>query len=333
MVTPNDPLYLRSPQFPNSPNGQWGLRRIDPERGWQSVVNLPRPVVTIAMIDSGVNPHQDLIGKVLFNSAYNAITNTFGPTADVADRLDHGTYTAGNAAARTNNLLGIAGTSFNSAFVLPIKVVVDGNTQEQVAPADLARAIDFAWRSGARVINMSVTQGDPNFAAPVNPRYVFFPEVQAAINRAWNAGAVLVAMAGNDGEMPERAGQVAFPAAYNFVIAVSAIDEQNNRLSFSNFGPRTTVAAPGNNILATSGSSNTEYRIDSGTSIATSFVGGLAAMLFAVNPQLTNSDVVQIIAFTAQQPRAGLPRFTNDFGFGVINVSRAIEIARRIRRP
>lgn len=351
MARPNDPFYLGNAQFPQ---GQWGLRRINPEAGWDL---LPRrgPKIIVAVIDSGVNPHEDLVGNVLFNRRYNAVTDTVG--GDVTDiSIPHGTGIAGNIAATTNNLTGMAGTSFNTVNILPIKVVDEANNedQESVQPAALARAIDYAWRNGARVINMSVTQGDPLFAGPGNDpiRYTAFPEVQAAINRAFAAGAVLVAMAGNDG-----IGQVAFPAAYDNVIAVSGITMQDTLLAVSNSGPQIDVSAPGDLILTMDANNFNGYDSTfTGTSIATSFVGGLAALIFSVNPKLRNTDVVRIIEGTAHQPGIPgtlvvsgrgkgkgpqalpplprtAPRWNQTLGFGVIDVTLAMSSAAILRRP
>ncbi|OOL14341.1 hypothetical protein BHL37_00135 [Bacillus cereus] len=352
MARPNDPLYLGNAQFPQ---GQWGLRRINPEAGWDL---LPRrgPKIIVAVIDSGVNPHEDLVGNVLFNRRYNAVTDTVG--GDVTDNalVNHGTGIAGNIAATTNNLIGMAGTSFNTVNILPIKVVDDtqGEDQENVEPAALARAIDYAWRSGARVINMSVTQGDINLPDGLanTIRYTAFPEVQAAINRAFAAGAVLVAMAGNDG-----IGQVAFPAAYDNVIAVSGITMQDTPIAVSNSGPQIDVAAPGDLILTMDGNNFNGYVSNfTGTSIATSFVGGLAALIFSVNPKLRNTDVVRIIEGTAHQPGTPgtlvvsgrgkgkgpqalpplprtAPRWNQTLGFGVIDVTLAMSSAAILRRP
>lgn len=326
MVTiPNDPL------FPT----QWGLFRINAPGGWDFVRGLG-PRVTIAVLDTGVVPHEDLpIGYKLlpngvsFVPGVNAFTDNTG--------TGHGTLIAGNAAAATNNLLGIAGTSFNAANILSIKVT--DVAHDQVAPDIIASAINAAVRLGARVINMSITQAPPF-------RYTFVPAVQRAIDRAWRAGCVLTAMAGNDG-----IGRVAYPAAYNRVIAVSGTTQQDTLIGISNFGPQIDVAAPGENIVGLEegdgyGGGNT------GTSVATSFVSGLAAMLFAVNPRLTNADVERIIEATAEQPgrigrttgrrlSSGLstgrlrrrpPRWNQRFGFGIINVVRAMRIAARRRR-
>ncbi len=350
MARPNDPLYLGNAQFPQ---GQWGLRRINPEAGWDL---LPRrgPKIIVAVIDSGVNPHEDLVGNVLFNRRYNAVTDTIG--GDVTDTfIPHGTGIAGNIAATTNNLTGMAGTSFNTVNILPIKVVDENNgeDEESVQPAALARAIDYAWRNGARVINMSVTQGDPLLVGAANTmRYTAFPEVQAAINRAFAAGAVLVAMAGNDG-----IGQVAFPAAYDNVIAVSGITMQDTLLAVSNSGPQIDVAAPGELILTMDANNFNGYDSTfTGTSIAASFVGGLAALIFSVNPKLRNTDVVRIIEGTAHQPGTPgtlvvsgrgkgkgpqalpplprtAPRWNQTLGFGVIDVTLAMSSAAILRRP
>lgn len=307
-MRPNDRLY----------NRQWALRRIRVERAWDRVRNIRRRVI-IAIIDTGVDiNHPDLAGKTLPGRNY-----IDGP--NMQDPVGHGTFIAGAAAAATNNRRGIAGVSFNTALILPVRITDDNeNIQNN---AILARAIDFARRQGARVINISGTTAQA----------VFDLGVQQAIDRAWNENIVIIAMAGNKGNQ-----QIQYPAGYNHVLAVSGVNRNGGKLDISNFGVDIGIASPGENILSTTPVDppaqgwQVGYDVGSGTSVAAGMVSGLAAMLIAANPRLTNEQIIRIIQRTAQSVDAGGRRSRRTtagrgwnpiFGYGLINAEKAMRAA------
>jgi hypothetical protein len=152
----------------------------------------------------------------------------------------------------------------------------------------------------------------------------FSKALQRAINFAWKKGVVIVAAAGNEG-----IEQVEYPAGYNFVLAVSASNEDNERAEFSNWGMNIGVAAPGASIFSTTPTYPTPYRLpiyDSlyGTSQATPMVSGLAALLFAIYPDLRNEEVIQIIQRSAVPINKNTKQWDPVFGYGLLNVRNAI---------
>lgn len=303
--TPNDPFYLTPTQTSNNGlQSQWGLRRTNPEGAWDQAVNLTSTQI-IAILDTGIDPnHPDLASKIFMPRNF-----TTSDPNDYIDRGNHGTHVAGIAAAVTNNLTGIAGMSFNTARIMPLKVLGDNGDGLN---SWIIEAILFAVNNGARVINMSLG------GAPYDQAF------QDAITFAWERGCVIVASTGNRGHE-----QIQYPAGYNFVLAVSATNEQNNRASFANWGSHVGITAPGTAILSTTPTypapdSLQNYDTFNGTSQSTPFVSGLAAMLFAIYPNLTNQGVVQLMQRGANMINSDTKEWTSFFGYGLLDATNAV---------
>ena len=145
----------------------------------------------------------------------------------------HGTHVASTIAEATNNGVGVAGLAFNCALV-PVKVLDADGGGDTFAVAEGIDYVTNFRQNGAnpiKVINMSLggDSGDET--------------VRRAIDRAVDAGITVVAAAGNDGEP-----NVSFPAAYENVVAVGAIDGRKQRAFYSNFGRDLDVMAPGGDL-------------------------------------------------------------------------------------
>ncbi|MGM7702789.1 S8 family peptidase [Pseudalkalibacillus sp. Hm43] len=250
-LTPNDPLF----------NQQWGLLKINSTRAWN--VTRGSSLLKIAILDTGVNAgHPDLNEKMALNV-------NFSTSSTSQDINGHGTHVAGIAAAVTRNGIGIAGLAINPK-ILNIKVLDDSGSGSF---SDVAKGIVNATDNGAKVINMSL--GGPSFSNTV----------QSAVQYADSNGVIQVAAAGND-----NADDLFYPAAYPEVISVAALDRDNTKASFSNFGSAwVDVAAPGIDILSTLPTTTnmmgqTDYGYLSGTSQAAPFVSGLAALMASLEP-------------------------------------------------
>nr|WP_085449799.1 S8 family serine peptidase [Halalkalibacter krulwichiae] len=231
----------------------------------------------------------------------------FSNSQTARDVYGHGTHVAGIAATVTNNENGIAGMSYNSAAIMNIKVLGDsgGGTLSNVA-----EGIIYATNQGAHVINLSLGSQTSN------------ETLRSAINYAYNNGVLLVGAAGNNG-----ADTPHFPAAFEQVLAVAAVNQSNEIAPFSNYGPWVEVAAPGNEILSTfpqqTGEPMTGYRVASGTSQAAPFISGLAGLIKATNPVLTNGQIRSIIQRSAIRTISG-----GTIRFGRIDAMRAIQLTR-----
>jgi subtilisin family serine protease len=278
---------------PNDPlySAQWGLPITHVPEAWDTTTGAG---ITIAVVDTGIDAaHPDLAGRVI--DAYNAITGS----ADAADDNGHGTGMAGIAAATGFNGLGVIGVA-PGADVMAVKAM---SASGYGTYADIARGIVYAADHGARVINLSLG-GDVGSST-----------LSDAVAYAVSRGVVLTAAAGNSG-----AAAPTYPAAYPEVIAVAATDSQDVRADFSNFGFWLSVAAPGVDVTTTDLGGG--YANFSGTSPAAPFAAGAAALVLAVNPHLDASQVRSLLALTSDD--LGAPGFDEYFGWGRLNVARAV---------
>jgi len=282
---PNDPSY----------GAQWHLAKIQSPGAWS--VTTGSAAVVVAVIDSGVyGIHPDLMPKLV--AGWNFVDST----ANTTDQLGHGTAVAGTVAAASNNGIGVAGVSWASR-IMPL-VVVDAN--DLAAYSDLAAAVVFAADHGVRVINISAGGPDSSLA------------LQAAVDYAWSKGAVIFASAMNNSVATPY-----YPAACEHVVAVSATDSNDHLAAFSNYGNWITLAAPGTNILTTMNGGGYGYWF--GTSFASPIVAGVAALCLAVNPSLTNAELVALLEDSADD--LGAPGYDTAFGWGRVNAYRAVRLA------
>lgn len=259
---PNDPQFV----------SQWGLAKIQAPGAWDTTHG--GVSVDIAIIDTGVNSsHPDLAGRIV--ASVNCTISSSCPNFTTSDPDGHGTHVAGIAAATTNNLVGVAGTSWEGRL-MSVKSLDDNGSGYY---SWIANGIYWAANNGAEVINLSLGGSSSSTT------------LKNAVDYAWNKGVVIVAAAGNSGR-----SWATYPAYYTNAIAVAATDVNDNRANFSNYGSWVDVAAPGVSILSTYLSS---YDYFSGTSMSTPFVTGLAALLKGQNPSWSNSQIRNQIESTA----------------------------------
>ncbi|MEC0230339.1 S8 family peptidase [Paenibacillus alba] len=274
---------------------QWNLPSTETVQGWQ--LNRGAKDVVIAVVDTGVDlQHPDLKGQLL--PGYNVIKDNDNPQDDVG----HGTHVTGVIAALVNNNLGVAGMTWYNK-VLPVKVLDQTGAGSTYS---VAQGIIWAADHGAKVMNLSLgNYADSGF-------------LHDAIKYAYDKDIALIAASGNDNT--ERPG---YPAAYPEVFAVAASDSQNQKASFSNYGDYIGVTAPGVSIASTY--PDNQYAALSGTSMASPHVTALAALIRSTNPNLKNTDVYQIMRDSARD--LGTKGFDKYFGYGLIDVAKAIQLA------
>ena len=294
----------RRPILPSAPVQSqilpWGIDRVDAELVWPEG-NTGNPI-KVGVIDTGINLyHPDL--KENIKGQYNAIRTR----KSAEDDNEHGSHVAGTIAALQNNI-GVVGVG-PDIDLYAIKVL---NSRGSGYLSDIIEGIDFAINSNLDVINMSLGTGS---------------NVQSfhdAVIRAYDAGIVVVAAAGNSG------GAVLYPAAYSEAIAVSATDSNNNIASFSSRGPEIDIAAPGVSIYSTY--KRKGYKTLSGTSMAAPHVAGAAALVLETAPGAydTNGnskwdpeEVKNKLQDTATD--LGASGFDNLFGWGLVNAYAATQ--------
>ncbi len=271
---------------------QWGTFSVNATDAWEITQGAG---VTVAVIDSGVDStHEDLAGQVL--PGFDFWSND----SDPSDVLGHGTHVAGTIAAARNNSLGGTGIS-PEASILPVRVC--GPTYEDGCPTTLQdQGIRWAVDHGADVINLSLGGSSPTQI------------VQDAIAYAIAHDVVVVAAAGNDG-----INQIQYPAAYPGVVGVGALTPGRDRASFSNTGTHVDIVAPGSEILSTVPG---DYEFYDGTSMASPHVAGVAALVRAGNPGLTNSQISDRLLATAVD--LGPAGYDTSFGAGAVDAYRAL---------
>ncbi|HZM84578.1 MAG TPA: type VII secretion-associated serine protease mycosin [Candidatus Limnocylindrales bacterium] len=278
----------------------WPLARLRPDLAWPLSTGAG---VTVAVIDSGVSSdHPTLSGKVLPGNDFV----TPGPGG--CDENGHGTLIAGIIAGREHSSNGFVfhGIAPN-ASVVPVRVLRDQSRSfDRDMPARIAAALRWAVdQGGAQVVNLSLSTTDD-------------PQLASTVKYALDKGVVLVAAAGN-----ESATQgPAYPAAYDGVLGVAAVDRQDKHSDTSTTGPYVDLAAPGKQIAGPSPAGGGYlYSEPGGTSFASAYVSGVAALLRAYEPSLTPKEVGRRLMDTADHP-AGI--WNPAVGYGVVNPQRAV---------
>ncbi|WP_339235991.1 S8 family peptidase [Paenibacillus sp. FSL R5-0517] len=286
VTIPNDILFS---------DYQWNLPAIETNRGWN--ITRGNKDVIVAVVDTGVDMnHPDLKGKLL--EGYNVVE----PGSKPMDDVGHGTHVAGIIGAIVNNNEGVAGMSWYNK-VLPVKVLDNSGSGTTYA---VAEGIIWAADHGAKVINMSLgNYADAQF-------------LHDAVKYAFDRDIVLIAATGNDNT--ERPG---YPAAYPEVFAVSATDPDMSKASYSNYGDYVDVMAPGSSIASTY--PNNQYAALSGTSMASPHVAALAGLIRSLNPDLTNTEVMDLMRQSVID--LGDPGHDKYFGYGQIDVYKALQAA------
>jgi subtilisin family serine protease len=251
--------------------------------------------------------------SVLNKDHWNGSCNYGEAGSGGACYVGHGTMVASVIAAQTNNGELMAGID-RSAKVMNLRVL-DGYGFCLDGCSDfISAAIDYARAKGAKVINMSLGLGVG----------ATDPTVEAALSAARAAGVVIVAASGNDGTQG-----VYYPASSPHVIAVGATDVNDNRASFSSYGPELDLVAPGASVPVANAPSArlpaNYYPNGSGTSFATPHVAGAAALLWARYPTATRDQIVSRLEGSADKLgwMGGL-NWTGDAGFGRLNLHRAV---------
>lgn len=262
LYEPNDPLF----------QNQWALTKIKADGAWD--VTIGSEDIEIAILDTGINiNHPDLQNKII--DSVSCIDWLSCSHFETNDADGHGTHVAGIASAVSDNGLGIAGTAGNTSLI-SVKVLNDEGLGYYSWIAD---GIVWAADNGADVINLSL-----------GGRYSS-STLRRAVDYAYAKGVVIVAAAGNDGSSIP-----VYPAYYSNTVAVTATDENDRKAYFSNYGSWVDIAAPGVNILSTY---QENYGYFSGTSVATPFVSGVAALVLALDNNLSNQQVVNRLESTA----------------------------------
>jgi len=279
--TPNDPKW----------NEQWGPKRIHCEDAWNTVQG--SNIIKIAIVDTGIDyNHEDLIDNYI-SGGYDFVNQDNDPMDDEG----HGSHCSGIAAAKIDNNKGIAGIS--QVGILAEKVL---DSSGYGSSFDVAAGITHAKDNNVDIISMSLGSSYPSST------------VETACNNAYNAGVLLIAASGND-----YSSQICYPAAYESVIAVGAINNQDKRCGFSNYGENLELMAPGEDIISIRRDGG--YIKKDGTSMACPHVSGVASLVKSINYDMSNEEIRQILRDTSED--LGSPGKDIYYGYGLVNARAA----------
>ncbi len=300
---------------------QWYTNAINADDTWVETTGSEDTVVAVIDTGFGLN-HEDLSGRWA-DGGYDFYNNDDNPNAGSTnpngDAVTHGTMVAGLVGATGDNGVGAASVNWKTK-ILPLQVLSDdgyGWTD------DVAAAVNYATNQGANVINMSLGSEASD------------PVLKSAIDNAVEAGVTVVASAGNCGSTNYQyqgcsyQGQLSYPAKYSNVIAVGATDSNNNRASFSSYGPEVDIVAPGSGAIRStmwlSSNQTSAYNsILSGTSFSSPIVAGIAALHIGENPSISPEQLKNNLTSSAQKV-SGMQGnfFTNAYGYGLIDVYKS----------
>jgi subtilisin family serine protease len=279
---------------------------IDAPEAW--VHEVGRRHVVVAVIDTGCDlDHPDLAANILPRGTEDW-DFADGPDKVPEDAGNHGTHVSGTVAARRDGA-GVVGVAYG-CWVMPLRVDLTTGMNQNRADAINYVADQAVLHAASRryVVNCSWRMNGDHAG------------VRNAIINANSKNVVVIFAAGNGNANIDTTPQ--YPAVYPEVIAVAATDQRDRRASFSNFGTKVDIAAPGVNIFSTV-PDNTHGFMD-GTSMASPHVAGVAALVRSKNPDLSNAQVRTVLTSSTDNIDAHNPGFTGLLGSGRLNALKAV---------
>ncbi|MCB2222355.1 MAG: S8 family serine peptidase [Bacteroidetes bacterium] len=339
LVVPNDPMY----------GDLHHLTQIKAEEAWEIHKGEDGPEdIIIAIVDSGTEwDHEDLVDNIWQNMGedvdgdghtieFNGSAWIFDPDDDngidddgngYTDDLigwnffldnndpnpipgtfmwEHGTLMGGYASASTNNNIGVASISWNLK-IMPVQAGWESLINQSY------NAIIYAAENGADVISNSWGY------------YDFFSQANyEAIIYARSLGSIILGGTANDNQY-----RLMYPAAYPGVLGVAALNQLDEKASYSNYGPHVAISAPGGDgsgsSLLLSTYVNNTYYATCGTSCATPIVAGLMGLVKSYHPEWTSDQVITQVLGTAYGIDSINPDYENQLGAGRIHALWALD--------
>ncbi len=313
---PNAIWWAKHFYVPNDPNyaSQWALNNsndmdMDAPECWDTIFGDASIIVSI--LDDGIDQNHADISQVPGEDFTNE--NTGGHHTMICD--GHGSCVSGCIAATIDNNIGISGVA-PGCRVMATRIfnAIDFFTFclgfIETTDAWIVNGIGWAVNNGARVTNSSWGGGSPSSS------------VTTAFNNAEAAGVIHFGAAGNDGS-----SNISYPASLASLNAISAINSSGNLASFSTYGNGLFACAPGEGILTTdwsgsNGFGNGDWVTIDGTSFASPYSAGVAALILSVDPTLTPDEVEDIMAATATD--RGSNGYDTQYGWGIVNAAAAV---------
>ena len=325
---PNDPKYSSSQEA--------FFKAINAPQAWN--MSLGSSEIVVAIVDDAVlHTHEDLAGIMWHNPneiPNNGIdddnngyiddiygwdmadndNNVSPPASATNSNFSHGTHVGGLACANTNN--GKGGASLGAGVrLMALKATSDNASNTSVIQQGW-NGVQYAIANGADVINLS--WGGTAYSA-THANICAYAEEQ---------GVVIVAAAGNYG-----LSSPFYPAAYETVIAVAAVNNDGIKPSFSNYGEWINISAPGVLLESTVAANNSAYGFKNGTSMASPVVAGAAALLLSFQPMFPPDCVRQCLFNSAENIDILNTSFSGQLGTGMLDMFAALECANSCMSP
>jgi subtilisin family serine protease len=266
----------------------------------------PGPGVPVTVIDTGIDvTHPEFAGRPnVFPLNTQRVTDS--------DEDYHGTAVASVVGAPANGV-GLVGIYPDAALR-----VYDADLRGRITDGELIAAIETAAAAGPGVINLSL--GSPQFNRAL----------QEAIYSAFKRGSLVVAASGNS---REEGNPIHFPANMSHVLTVAATDRTNSPARFSSSSVGVDLAAPGVGIPVAVPTlfNRSGYETDDGTSFSAPMVSGATAWVWTVRADLNNTQIFEIMRWSARD--AAVPGFDVDTGFGILDIPAALALAAPLPDP
>ncbi len=281
---------------------------MDGELAWDITTGVSS--IKVLIIDVGVQQDHPDINQFPGSD----FTNEIGNGGPLNECDNHGTAVAGCVSATINNNLGTVG-------IAPTCKSVSARTFISNIPCNGGWSANYSWTADAlawaEAQGVQVTNNSNYYGSPSSI-------VTAKYQSTYDNGMVHFASAGNDAEEG-----VGYPASLTTVNAVSAIDRNGNLASFSNWGAQISFSAPGVSVFTTdrtgsNGYENGDYVWANGTSFASPYAAGVAALVLSVEPSLTAPEVEEKMRCAADD--YGDPGFDYIYGYGFVNAYNSISL-------
>jgi len=307
---------------------RWGIRSINATKAWNTTKGSEE--VVVAVIDSGIEyslssikdnmwvNEKEIPGDGMDNDENGYVDDVHGwdfwdddTCAVNGSSINyHGTFVAGIIAATPDETTGIAGVA-PGVRLMDLRVL---DNQGQLYTTDwskLVDAINYAIDNGADIINLSIysTLTPPDF-------------VHESVKQAIESGVLIVGIPGNGGEKVQYFGQ------WEEILTVGAVDREGSAWNYSNHGSSVDLVGPGVDVLSLTPEGKVESR--SGTSFAAAHVAGTAALVLSIQPDLSVSELTEILQESAKDLLE--PGYDPKTGYGLVDAEKAIALAQRFRR-